>query len=143
MTPAQEHAKGLHERGLASPDCIMCARFGWLDVGFDDTSLIDPEVRAAVHQSRAKAKLCRLCKGELKPDRTHLHADDLGLHDEMVSHSDHVKRGEYPVHRCSFCAELYDRAYDNHREHAGTRVHHSVAECISSYRRYAEGMSAS
>ena len=48
MDPTEEHLAGMHEGGLACPDCITCARKGWLDEGFDDTALIDPKVRAVV-----------------------------------------------------------------------------------------------
>ena len=50
MSSTEEHLAGLHEDGLASPDCIVCADLGWLDEGFDGSSLIDPVVRFILTQ---------------------------------------------------------------------------------------------
>jgi len=144
MTPTQEHAKGLHERGLASADCMLCARFGWLDEGFDDTALVDPAIKAEVHRRQARAKLCRLCMGELLSDGTHLHQEDWKLHYEIENHQAHAKRKAWVPGYCTFCAELLVNAHNNHYEHAGgVGQRHSDIECINAYSRYAQKMSES
>lgn len=51
-SPVWEHSNGLHDNGLASADCVECARLGWLDEGFD---LIDPEVRFIVAKRTSPA----------------------------------------------------------------------------------------